>query len=394
MTNVSWKKAALLVAGGVALNWSLHNISSILGGLQFVWGLLFPFALGLIIAFLLNLPMQTLEKKLFGKKQTKLARPISLFLALVIVLGIVSLVVFLVIPEMAQTFVLLGRAMPAYYDSLQEYTKLYTQYIPALQALAKDLNIDWQSLAAQAAGILQSGVSGAFNSAAQVATSVVSGTFAFFLGFIFAIYMLFDKEHLMGQSKGVLQAYLPPARYAQLEKILKLVYRTFAQFVSGQCREALAVGALFTVALWIGRFDYALMIGVLIGFMSLIPVVGSFIGCVVGLFLILVAQGPWRALAFLIVFLVLQQIDGNFMYPYIVGNQVGLPPLWVMLAVLTGGTLAGIVGMLTFIPIFSILYTLLSEATKNRLKDKNIPSPIPVAAEKPPQKPKKSKQKK
>lgn len=376
MEKIPLKKIALLVIGGILLNWSLYHMESILAGMNFIWGILLPFVLGLIIAFLLNIPMKSIETKVFGAKGGKMRRPISVVITLVLVVSVVSLVVFLVIPQLVQTVAMLAYAMPQYIEDTQSYLNQYSEYIPMAQSFAKDLNLDWNAMIGGFVGVMQTGVSSIFLSAAGMATSVISGVVAFSLGIIFAIYVLIDKEKLLAQTQSVLKAHLSEKNYQQLHSLVSLVSKTFAQFVSGQCRESLAVGALFTLALLIGRFNYALLIGVLIGFMSLIPIIGSFIGCVVGVFLILVSQGIWRALAFLILFLILQQLDGNFMYPYIVGNKVGLPPLWVMLAVMVGGSLAGIIGMLTFIPIFSVFYTLLAERTKKRLLERNIPSPI------------------
>ena len=192
-----------------------------------------------------------------------------------------------------------------------------------------------------------------------------------FIAFVFACYILLQKEKLHVQIKKVLFAYLPEKRVVSILDICSLTYKTFSNFLTGQCVEALILGSMFFVVMGIIRLPYALLVGVLIAFTALIPIFGAFIGCAVGAFLILMVD-PWKAVVFIILFLVLQQIEGNLIYPKVVGNSVGLPSIWVLAAVSIGGSLMGVVGMLIFIPLVSVVYTIFRGDVYRRLEKKQI----------------------
>ena len=204
-----------------------------------------------------------------------------------------------------------------------------------------------------------------------IVDSLVSGVATFFIAFSFACYILFQKEKLHIQIRKVFFAFLPRQKADTFLKVCSLTYRTFANFLAGQCLEAVILGSMFVVTLSILRMPYALLIGILIAFTALIPIFGAFIGCAVGSFLIFMVN-PQQAILFVIVFLVLQQIEGNLIYPHVVGESVGLPSIWVLAAVTIGGNLMGIVGMLVFIPLLSVLYTIFREFVYLRLKKQNI----------------------
>ncbi len=371
-----YKRVALIVAGGILLAFALRNISVIWGVVTLLWGFAFPFVLGLSMAFLLNIPMRAVEKHIFRGKTFPGHRPLSFVLAVLLVLLVIALVLFLVVPELINTIGVLVSNIPGYITWLENALKPLTNYWPVLQDFFQQLNLDLSSLATTAMNALKTGANALLGSAFSVATSVVSGGVSFFIGIIFAGYVLLDKEHLHAQALGIMKAYIPEKRYNQTMSILGLINTTFTKFVTGQCLEAVAVATMFCVVLAIGQFQYALLISVMIGFFSFIPIFGAFIGCFIGAFLILIAQGFWRCLAFVIVFLVLQQIDGNVTYPRIVGTSIGLPPIWVLVAVTIGGNLMGVVGMLIFIPIGSVVYTLMRRDTLRQLKEKGIISPV------------------
>jgi predicted PurR-regulated permease PerM len=208
------------------------------------------------------------------------------------------------------------------------------------------------------ADIIQSTFSTAF--------SIFGGMIDFFLGFIFSIYILAEKEKLGSQIRKLMYAYLPEKVVSKILSVCSLSERTFSRFLSGQCLEAFILGSMFFIVMVIFQFPYALLISVLIGFTALIPIFGAFIGCVIGAFLILMVN-PLTALLFILMFVILQQIEGNFIYPRVVGGSIGLPSMWVLVAVTVGGSTMGIAGMLIFIPMFSVLYTLLREAVNRRL---------------------------
>lgn len=371
-----FKRLFAVVAGGIALYWALHNYSLIGSILGFGWSLIFPFFLGLVIAFLLNIPMGAIEKKLFHNRLPRSKRSLSFLITLILVLGVFALVGFLVIPQLINTAALLGKSMPDYVQRIQKNLATLEKSFPLIANQIKNIKLDWENISQTLLGWLQNGAGSIFNSAANVASSFISGTTSFVIGFIFAAYVLFDKEHIAAQTNTLLKAYLPPKFYQKLFRVIGVAHNTFTRFVTGQCLESVAVAILFTVSLFIGRFNYAVLIGVLIGVASLIPVFGSFIGCIIGAFLIFVSQGFWRGVAFLILFIVLQQLDGNFMYPRIVGNSVGLPPIWVLVAVILGAGLMGIVGMLLFIPFASVIYQLLSLAARARLEKNQMSVPV------------------
>ena len=216
---------------------------------------------------------------------------------------------------------------------------------------------------------LKNGAGTMLNTTFSAAVSIVSGVSSFLIGFIFAIYILLQKETLSRQMKKVLEAFLPEPVVGRILDITALTERTFSNFLTGQCVEAVILGTMFFVALTLIRLPYGLLIGVLIAFTALIPIFGAFVGLAVGVFLMLMVN-PMDALIFTITFFVLQQIEGNLIYPYVVGNSVGLPSIWVLVAVTVGGSMMGIVGMLIFIPLCSVLYALLRDGVNGRLGKK------------------------
>lgn len=379
-----------LVAFGVLLNFSLQHYEVLKSGLGWIIGLLAPFLLGAATAFILNTPMRFLERTLFGERKKtlparkkgpgraelfyesfrrKMARPLSLALTLALVAGVIFVVIFLIVPEMANTFQLMAAALPGFYSDVQEWISVLSSQYPEAAEFLKGLQLDWQALLQSAVNFVRS--SGIFSSVFGAATSVVSGLVDFFIGLVFAVYLLMQKEKLGLQCRKVLYAFLPKARVDRLVGIARLSSDTFSRFLSGQCLEAMILGTMFFIAMTILRFPYALLIGVLVAFTALIPIFGAFIGCIVGAFLILMVD-PVKALWFVVLFLVLQQLEGNLIYPKVVGNSVGLPSIWVLAAVSIGGSMMGVVGMLVFIPLCSVLYTLLREATNRRLRQRSL----------------------
>ncbi|MFV0351963.1 MAG: AI-2E family transporter [Oscillospiraceae bacterium] len=372
----SFKRTALLIAFGVFFYWILQHYTDVLGFGGYIVAILNPFIIGLAMAYVLNIPMRAIERLLFKNHPGKLARALSLVITIILVIGVLLFVIFMVLPELVSTIALLIRSMPGYISQLQKSLAPFEEYIPMLNDFLSDLNIDWKSITGDIVTFLQSGAGAIFSSALGVASSVVNGTVTFFVSIIFSCYILLDKEHLGAQLTGICRAYLPEKRYKKLRKFSAMADHIFSHFIAGQGTEALVIATIFVVVLWVGGFNYSLLIGVLVGAMSLIPIFGAFIACVVGAILILISQGLWRALAFVIVFLVVQQIDGNMIYPHIVGNSIGLPPIWVLVAVSLGGSIAGMGGMLIFIPICSVVYTLVHQNASKRLKKKGIRSPV------------------
>lgn len=377
------KKTVQTIVGLIVLTLvlaaAIWNYKAFLDGFLWVIGLIFPFILGACMAFILNIPMSLIEKFLFSSKRVKrprikkLARPASMLLALVLLLVIIIVVMFLIIPEIARTIVTLTDSIPGFVKNVQNWAIGMTQTYPDIADKLTHFTIDWSKFGSEIIGFLQKGVSSVLGSTFNVASSIASGMLNFFLGFIFAIYVLLQKEKLGSQCRKLFYAYMPEKAADKIVTVSRLANKTFSSFVTGQCTEAVILGVLFFVVLAIFRFPYALMISVLIGFLSLIPIFGAFVGCFIGAFLILMVN-PMQAVGFVVVFLIIQQIEGNLIYPYVVGGSVGLPSIWVLVAVTVGGSAMGITGMIITIPLISVCYALLREATDNRLQKRGVSS--------------------
>lgn len=340
--------------------------------LVFLVGILRPFIVGGMIAFVINIPMSFFEKIFFEKEKQKTkpnkfllkgSRGISLTMAYLTVVLVITLVILTVIPQLAGTIRVLANKIPTFWDQMIKQLEVIFAANPALMELLgnyESLEIDWKSLINTVVGFLQNGVGSMLNSTFSVASSIISSAVNFFISLIFSIYILVQKEKLANQFDRVLKAYSSHKVYKSTRKVLALLHRNFSNFITGQCTEAVILGLMFVVSMTLFRFDYAVMIGVLIAFTALIPIVGAFIGCLVGAFLMLV-DDPVKAFWFVILFIVLQQVEGNLIYPHVVGNSVGLPSIWVLAAVTVGGSLMGVLGMLIFIPLLSTVYVLLRE---------------------------------
>ena len=351
----------------------------VLVGAFFVVNILKPFLYGGAIAFALNIPMKALEEKLLarwkGKSAAKLKRPICMVLTIVLVVLVISLVVGTVLPQVASTAAEIGKKIPAFteevIDDLDRLAKDYpilTEQVNKLEAI----DINWDSILKSIIDFMKNGMGNVLNSTFSVASNIISGVVNGVIAFIFALYILAQKEKLSNQGRRIVSAYLPERAGNKVLEVFGLLYKNFSSFVTGQCVEAVILGAMFVVSMTIFRMPYALMVGVLIAFMALIPIVGAFVGCAVGAFLILI-NDPLQALWFVVLFLVLQQIEGNLIYPRVVGSSVGLPSIWVLMAVSVGGSLFGIAGMLMFIPLMSTCYALFKESVNDRNIQKRRP---------------------
>lgn len=299
-------------------------------------------------------------------------RPLALVLTLAAVVGVLTLASAVIGPGVGEAVMSLGQQIPAAFRRLQGQMAALESYLPLLESWAESLEIDWKGLTDRAVELVQTWGRGLLSSGGGLIGGLVSGVSTFVIGFIFSLYILLQKESLSRQGRQVLYGLLPlPAADRTLE-VLRLANRTFSSFLSGQCLEAVILGTLFAVSMTIFRMPYALLVGVLIALTALIPIVGAFIGCAAGALLIAVTD-PWKALMFIVLFLVLQQVEGNLIYPHVVGSSVGLPSIWVLAAVTLGGKLMGIAGMLFFIPLCSVAYALFRDFVKGRLREKNVP---------------------
>lgn len=354
----------------------------VFGGVVFMIGIIRPFLYGGIIAFILNLPMKGLENGLFkrwnGRVARGIKRPLCILLAVVAVSVVITIVISLMLPQITKAFTVLGQKIPPFFNDLVEELENLSVKYPELEnqiAMLQDIEFNWDAIVDSAIKILKNGVGSMLTSTVSVAGSILGGIVNVVIAFIFALYILAQKEKLADQGKRILSAYLPGNVKDNTLKVLRLLHVNFSNFITGQCLEAVILGMLFVVAMTIFQMPYAMMVGVLIGFMSLIPIVGAFIGCAVGAFLIVI-ESPILAFWFIIMFLIIQQIEGNLIYPKVVGNSVGLPSIWVLVAVSLGGSMFGVAGMLFFIPLLSTGYALLKEGVNKRNKGGKIVSEV------------------
>ena len=356
---------------------ALWKFDVVLDVLKTIGQIIFPFILGGAIVFVINVPMSFLEKKIFenvkkeNKAVRKLARPVSLLLTIVLVVGVIALVMIGVIPQLTKTMGSLMINITDFIPQIKIWIRDFFHDNREIMKLVDQVQFKPDQAIRWGISLLGNGAGNMMNTTMSAVGSVVSGLATFFIAFSFACYVLFQKEKLHVQIRKVLFAFLPKQKADAFLKVCSLTYRTFANFLTGQCLEAVILGCMFVVTLSILRMPYALLIGVLIAFTALIPIFGAFIGCAVGSFLIFMVS-PKQAIIFISVFLVLQQIEGNLIYPHVVGESVGLPSIWVLAAVTIGGNLMGIVGMLVFIPLLSVVYTIFRKVVYQRLKKRHI----------------------
>ena len=355
--------AALLVLAVLHLDKVFLTIGLILSILR-------PFIIGAAVAFVINIPMRAIETKLFAKKRrlSKWKRPFSFMFSILAVVLVFWAVYMLIVPQLGETVRELAVKIPAFLAEAVKVLQEVSDNNPQIQEYIAGLDVttwDWNSILSKVANTLGNGIGNVLISTVSVAGSIFGVVFDVVVAFVFAVYLLMRKETLANQGERVMRAYLPQKIYTKMQYILKLLHKNFSSFISSQCLEAVILGTLFVIAMTIFGFPYAVLIGTLIAVTALVPIVGAFIGCAVGAFLILV-EDPILAIGFVIMFLVIQQLEGNLIYPKVVGNSVGLPAIWVLVAVSVGGSLFGVVGMLIFIPITSTLYTLLREDVNER----------------------------
>ena len=369
------KGLLLVVCGGVAFYCALQNLPAVASACGWLLGILAPFLLGAAIAFILNVPMRAIERHLFpnARRGGGARRPLALVLTLVAVIGVLVLASCVIGPGVKDAVKSIASQAPAAFDRLYDWLLGLEQYLPQIEGIVNSLEIDWKSLSQKAIQLAQSWGGSLLSSGGGLIGGVVSGVSTFVIGLIFSFYILLQKEKLSRQGRQVLYGLLPIKRADRVLEVLRLANRTFSSFLSGQCTEAVILGTLFVITMSLFRLPYAVLVGVLIALTSLIPIVGAFIGCGVGALLIAVTD-PWKAVVFVILFLVLQQIEGNLIYPHVVGSSVGLPSIWVLAAVTLGGKLMGVAGMLFFIPLCSVLYALFRDFVKGRLAEKQVPA--------------------
>lgn len=351
------------------------------------WGVLLytafsPVVVGFGFAFVLRVPLNAIERllsPLFEKHNAKrLLRSLSILLTLAFLTAIVAFLVILMIPEIDRSRALVIASFPSFIARVLSHFEAIDFISFAVNHIKEFLDTDWASVGLNLLGFLTSGgifgsigTASVFDSTVSIATSLAGNLYTFVLGFVFSIYFLVQKEKLARNCKQVLYAILAEKHADRIVHVGNRIASTFADFIAGQCIDSTLLALIMYISMSILGLPYALMISVLIGVTSFIPIFGAFIGCTVGTVLILIAD-PMQAVWFLVLFLVVQQIEGNFIYPRVVGDSVGLPAVFVLMAVTLGGSLMGVLGMIIFIPLGSVCYQLLGEFSQNEVKQRKI----------------------
>ncbi len=363
------------VAGCILLYWLLHETDRVRSVYQFIKNIFSPFVIGAAIAFVLNVPMRGIEDLLKGVKNRSLRRTIAVVLTFVCIALVLFLVVRLLLPQVTETVQNLIARLPYFFNTAFEKVKTLLNENPELMDwVMNNTELDefnWTGLFEKIVTYAGSGMTTLLSSAFTAIGSVSSGIFNAVISLVFGLYCLFRKEILARQARRLVYAFLPEKFCDHTIRILRLTNVTFSNFISGQCLEAIILGCLFALAMLIFRMPYIPLVSVLIAVTALVPIVGAFVGCILGAFFILV-DNPIQAVWFVVMFLVIQQFEGNVIYPKVVGKSVGLPGMWVLLAVTMGGELMGVAGMLIMIPLVSVFYTLMREITTNRLGHRGI----------------------
>lgn len=332
-----------------------------------------PLLLGIVIAYILNILLKKIEKWYFPKaKHPRLIasrRPVSIVLAFMALLVIVTLLANLVLPELMSAIRLMAEEIPPAAEAVRLWAIENSGEIPAIQESLQNLNIEWESTISKALEVVATGAGGLFSSVVTVISSLFGTVARFIIGTILAIYILSSKETLARQADNLMKAYMKPETRAKVLYVAGTVHETFSAFIIGQCMEAVIIGTLCAVGMIVLKMPYAVMTGTVVGVTALIPVVGAYIGAAVGAFMVFTVN-PLQALIFILFLLVLQQLEGNLIYPKVVGSSIGLPGMWVLAAVTIGGGVFGIGGMLLGVPLTASVYKLLEADVEKRIKIK------------------------
>ena len=366
----------ILIAGCILFAWLVLDTKRASALFGTIWDLISPFVFGAGIAFVFNVPMRSVERQMAGVPKAGLRRGAAILMTLLLLILLIVFVFGLLIPQIQQTVLSLSEKLPGFTEQMVAKLVALMEDHPGLNALIRESldleSLNWTEIAQNILSFLGNWMGTVMGGAVNVIGNVTSAVVDTVIGIAFSIYCLARKEILARQGRRILYSVLPETAVDEIIRILRLTNNTFSNFISGQCLEAVILGCLFAVAMAIFKMPYIPLVSVLIAVTALIPVVGAFVGCILGAFFILV-DNPLLAAMFVVMFLVIQQLENNLIYPRVVGTSIGLPGMWVLVAVTVGGELMGVGGMLLMIPLASVLYTLLREWTDQRLEARNIP---------------------
>ena len=355
---IDYKKILEIVLIGIGCYWALNNFQIILDIFNSILAVIMPFLLGIMIAFILNVLMIRIEKILsrfiLDKKYTSFKRVISIIVSLLIVIGVIGIIITLIIPELTNAIKVIVKSFPETFEQLQVWINQNGNSFPQLETWIN--SVDLNSIASELSGLFKIGLTGMLGSTVDVISMFFTSILNLVVGIVFALYILMSKETL--KRHKLIDAYIPKRISVKLLEVGTLARTTFSNFVIGQTVEAFILGTLCAVGMAVLNLPYAPMVGSLVGITAFVPIVGAFIGGGIGAFMILTVD-PMQALIFIIFLVVLQQLEGDLIYPRVVGSSVGLPSIWVLFAVTVGGGLWGITGMLFSVPVLSVVYALI-----------------------------------
>lgn len=369
------KTLVLGIMSCILLYWFLNDMERVKTIAAGFFGMLQPFLVGACIAFVLNVPMRAIERQLKRIPRFPADRAVSILLTLVCIGLVMALVVYLLVPQVRQTAQIIAQQLPPFISRVEENLMTFLEENPQaaqwLQEYTDMENFDWKSMVEQAIDFVGNGLGTVLGGTVGMVRGFISSVWSVFVSLVFSLYCLGNKEQLSRQGRRILYSFLPERWADEVISIGRLSNTTFSNFLSGQCIEVTILGAMFALAMTILRMPYVPLVSVLVAVTAFVPIVGAWIGCALGAFFILV-NDPMQAAAFVVMFLVLQQIENNLIYPQVVGTSVGLPSMWTLAAVTVGADIMGVAGMVLMIPICSVLYTLLSEYTLDRVKVRGI----------------------
>ena len=370
----------LIIAFAVVLYTAAQNLASVYGAVKTVWNVFGVVITGLAMAFVLNVPLKLFEDRVFyGMSEDRrplvrrLRRAVSLVCALVVSLGVIVILIAVVLPQLTQTVTEVAARLPEYISAVVNWiNEFLAKFDIEIEAL-KEFTVDWEKVFKDLSTYLKEG--NVINTATDVGTAAASTVMNTFLGLVVAVYVLAQKERIGRFTRRCIDAFLPKRASSAISRVASMASETFSSFVAGQLADSCILGILCYICMRIFRFPYPEVISVVIGVTSLVPMVGSFIGEVIGALLILIVS-PLKALLFVIMVLAIQQVDGAFIYPRIVGKSVGLPGVAVFCAVIVGGNIAGVLGAVMGVPVCAVLYALLKEAVASRLEGRRTDKPL------------------
>lgn len=363
------------VAACIVLYWLLNETESVKKVMSAVLGLLSPFITGACIAFIANVPMRFFEGKLEMIQKPGLRRVVAVILTFIAITLVLAVVFILLIPQLVETVEIM---IPTVYDffvkleeNIESFLAEYPDVLLLFQSNSAEQSFDFPTFIQNLVSVLGNSITTIVQGAVSTIGSVAAFVMNFVIALVFSIYCLFQKETLARQGRKLLYAFMKERNADYIIHILRLSNSTFSNFLSGQCIEVCILGVLIAIAMAILRMPYIPLVSVLVAVTAFIPIVGAWVGCVLGAFFMLV-NDPMQAVWFVLMFLIVQQIEGNLIYPKVVGTSIGLSGMWVLVAITVGGELLGIAGMFLMIPFASVVQTIVREIVNNRLSKRTV----------------------